>query len=231
MNREERLKSCRDLFKGKPGWLIDLHDELKLSKGDVRFLEDYDQECREVEKELKQEYYAKHYPELRQEIQEFTREMYQDDKIKSLRIDSIVLEIKELREKLDKAYKAYVESENEEWLREVVWDLNRSSDYVRKIQSLTAELEILKGRESERISESEIQDVLQKQMKDVVERLGIEVRNGMISCPFHPDKTPSANVRKNFFYCHSCQKNLNTISFLKEQGMSFKEAVEFLKTI
>lgn len=55
-------------------------------------------------------------------------------------------------------------------------------------------------------------------------------RNGMASCPFHKDRTPSMDVRKNFYYCYSCNASGDVIDLAeKMNGWSFKEAVEKLQ--
>lgn len=54
----------------------------------------------------------------------------------------------------------------------------------------------------------------------------VETKRGMAICPFHGDTNPSMNVRKNFYFCHTCQATGDTIKFLMERdGMTFKEAV------
>ena len=50
-------------------------------------------------------------------------------------------------------------------------------------------------------------------------------------CPFHPEDTPSFVITPsmNIYKCFGCGESGNAISFLmKDQGMSFKDAVEYL---
>lgn len=50
-------------------------------------------------------------------------------------------------------------------------------------------------------------------------------------CPFHNEKTPSFSVSedKQFYHCFGCKKAGNVYTFVQEtQGLSFREAVEFL---
>jgi len=56
-------------------------------------------------------------------------------------------------------------------------------------------------------------------------------RNYTGLCPFHAEKTPSFSVSpdKQMFYCFGCGEGGNVFSFLmKQQGMSFPEAVKML---
>lgn len=58
----------------------------------------------------------------------------------------------------------------------------------------------------------------------------IEHRGFLAKCPFHDDKTPSLNIRNNFYYCHGCSANGNAIDFLmKRDGVDFKTAVDALQ--
>ena len=56
-------------------------------------------------------------------------------------------------------------------------------------------------------------------------------KNFLGLCPFHAEKTPSFTVSpdKQMFYCFGCGEGGNVFSFLmKQQGMSFPEAVKIL---
>ena len=58
---------------------------------------------------------------------------------------------------------------------------------------------------------SEIKD--QVSARDVAVHYGHKVsRQGMMLCPFHPDKTPSMKVDKNFI-CYGCQEKGDVIRF------------------
>jgi hypothetical protein len=57
----------------------------------------------------------------------------------------------------------------------------------------------------------------------------IKSRGGVALCPFHDDKTPSMDVRKNFFYCYGCGANGNAINFvMRTENLTFPQAVEKL---
>lgn len=57
----------------------------------------------------------------------------------------------------------------------------------------------------------------------------IKHRNYMAKCPFHPDSSPSLNIKKNYYYCHGCGATGDVIDFvMKRDGLTFKEAVNRL---
>lgn len=63
-------------------------------------------------------------------------------------------------------------------------------------------------------------------MRDVLQKYGISVlRNGMVSCPFHKDKSPSMKVYEDSFFCFSCGANGDIFTFVQMmEEVSFKEA-------
>lgn len=53
-------------------------------------------------------------------------------------------------------------------------------------------------------------------MRDVLESYGITVnRNGMCSCPFHSEKTPSCKLYSDSLHCFGCGEHHDIISFTK----------------
>lgn len=57
----------------------------------------------------------------------------------------------------------------------------------------------------------------------------IQHRNYMARCPFHNDKSPSLDLRKNFYHCYGCGANGDVIDFIqKTRDVSFKQAVDIL---
>lgn len=57
----------------------------------------------------------------------------------------------------------------------------------------------------------------------------VKSRNGMASCPFHTDKTPSMDVRKNFYHCYSCGETGDVIDFvMKLERLTFVQAIQRL---
>ena len=72
---------------------------------------------------------------------------------------------------------------------------------------LKIQKEIFYGRKSLYV-ESDISDEIKEvarnyPMEELLSELGLEARNGMYKCPFHEDRTPSAKLWHNKFYCFS----------------------------
>ena len=62
-------------------------------------------------------------------------------------------------------------------------------------------------------------------MTEVIEQYGLKVRKGMVSCPFHKDKSPSMKVYEDSFFCFSCGANGDIFTFVQMmEEVSFKEA-------
>lgn len=66
----------------------------------------------------------------------------------------------------------------------------------------------------------------------IAQLLNEKCRSGLVHCPFHKDKTPSASIKNNFLICFGgCRpkdgrKGWDTISLLMERdGMTFRESV------
>jgi DNA primase catalytic core len=85
-------------------------------------------------------------------------------------------------------------------------------------------------------------DTINKIKRDVsllalVERQGYEVKKHgvkdvVVSCPFHDDKTPSCVItpKENLFHCFGCGEAGSVIDWvMKTQGVSFRHAVEILQ--
>lgn len=64
-------------------------------------------------------------------------------------------------------------------------------------------------------------------MKDIVDKYGIETKRNMCHCPFHKDKHPSMKIYEKSFYCFSCNRTGDLIEFVKQYfNLSFLEAME-----
>lgn len=103
------------------------------------------------------------------------------------------------------------------------WSEKEAETLEKRLFSLEMNVKILEGREvgitPERIATARITPI---------ERF-LKVSRGMASCPFHKDRHPSMDVRKNFYYCYSCQATGDVIDLVqKMQGISFKQAIDLL---
>lgn len=91
------------------------------------------------------------------------------------------------------------------------------------LRSLVREYQILMGLMQDITPE----DVLRAREYPITEF--IKSRKGMASCPFHTDKTPSMDVRKNFFHCYSCGESGDAITLaMRLEGLTFAQAIKRL---
>lgn len=74
--------------------------------------------------------------------------------------------------------------------------------------------------------------IAQAKAVPIIQLLGQPSKGGLVHCPFHEDKDPSASVKNNFLICFGgCKpkdgrKGWDTISLLMERdGLTFREAV------
>lgn len=64
-------------------------------------------------------------------------------------------------------------------------------------------------------------------MKDILNKYGIEIKKYMCHCPFHKDNSPSMKVYEKSFYCFSCNRTGDLIEFVKQYfNLNFQEAME-----
>lgn len=67
-------------------------------------------------------------------------------------------------------------------------------------------------------------------MQDVMGLYGLQPHRGNVYfCPFHEEKTPSATIKNNFFYCFGCQNHADIFKFVQlMNNCTFPEALDFL---
>lgn len=91
------------------------------------------------------------------------------------------------------------------------------------LRTLVREYQVLMGLMQDITPE----DVLRAREYPITEF--IKSRKGMASCPFHTDKTPSMDVRKNFFHCYSCGESGDAITLaMRLEGLTFAQAIKRL---
>ena len=96
------------------------------------------------------------------------------------------------------------------------------------VEKLLMEVKVLTGR-VEQITPQDIARAKEHPIQHLVKTTG---RRGNVSCPFHKDKTPSFQIKKNnTFTCYSCGEYGDVIDlYQKLNNVSFLQAVEALKT-
>ncbi len=64
-------------------------------------------------------------------------------------------------------------------------------------------------------------------MRDIADKYGYKIKNNMICCPFHNDKTASMKIYDKSFYCFGCNKTGDLIQFVEYLfNLNFKEAMQ-----
>lgn len=63
--------------------------------------------------------------------------------------------------------------------------------------------------------------------RQIADYYGLQVRNNMVSCLFHDERTPSMKLYDDHFYCFGCGKHGDVTDMVSELfGLSPKEAAE-----
>jgi CHC2 zinc finger/Toprim domain len=66
----------------------------------------------------------------------------------------------------------------------------------------------------------------------LTELIGLRLRNGKTSCPFHNDKTPSFHVFPDRYHCFGCGANGDHIDWLEQrEGLTTRQAIEYLRDL
>ena len=159
----------------------------------------------------------------------------QPRKAVSMRLQYLMPQIKELRKEVTTARKRVarsfiprVRTKHEVSLAIALADLEPLE---REAQAL---MDFINGKVKAAVKTGAITPEMIAQAKAVpiTQLLGQQSKGGVVHCPFHEDKDPSASVRNNFLICFGgCtpkdgRKGWDTISLLMERdGLTFREAV------
>lgn len=77
-----------------------------------------------------------------------------------------------------------------------------------------------------KITQENIEQAKSIPMESLIDR---PIRRGLISCPFHEEKTPSCKVYSDHIHCFGCGKSADTIAYIMEtQGKNFIDSVKYL---
>ncbi len=94
----------------------------------------------------------------------------------------------------------------------------------RELQRLNMEVKILTGKETGMISPETIAHARTYPIDKIT-----KVVRGVALCPFHNDKHPSMDVRKNFYYCYTCGAHGDAIDlYIKLNNATFAQAIKAL---
>lgn len=68
-------------------------------------------------------------------------------------------------------------------------------------------------------------------MRSVAEEYGLDInRSGMVLCPFHNERTPSAKIYPENFHCFGCGEHLDVISFTQKM-FSLNKPIDAVKKL
>lgn len=102
------------------------------------------------------------------------------------------------------------------------------SEYMKTQDSEELEQIIMEGKAYRGMIDGVTSSMIEKAQNYPIEKL-IKHKNFMALCPFHKEKTPSLNIKNNFYFCHGCGAHGNAISFLmKTHSLPFRKAIEML---
>lgn len=164
--------------------------------------------------------HEKYYREVEwPKVLESIKEWQQEEDMVAARKEYLLQAIKDTREDFFKVCKELAGRSDDL----THWSEKEAETLERRLFSLEMRLKVLTGREvgisPELIAQARLTPI---------ERV-IKVQRGMAACPFHKDRHPSMDVRKNFYYCYSCGETGDVIDLVqKTQGLSFKQAIDFL---
>src|SRR3990167_8710150 len=88
------------------------------------------------------------------------------------------------------------------------WSVKYLEGLERQLNKVSFEIQIFTGK-AEGISSEKITQAVQYPLANFMKD-----RRGMAKCPFHNDKTPSLDIRKNFYYCYGCGAHGNVINYV-----------------
>ena len=168
--------------------------------------------------EIEKEYRENELPKVMASIKEWQEEFTLEERTEPRK--------EFLRERIEKVRRLYEEGCKEYALTKhdlTYWYVRRLEQLERLLNKLGMEAKIVTGK-AEGISPEKIAYARKTPITDFV-----TARQGMTKCPFHLDKSPSLDVRKNFYYCYGCGAHGDVIDFYQKlKGVSFREAVNAL---
>lgn len=104
-----------------------------------------------------------------------------------------------------------------------------TEEMVKDLDKIKREI-IWRSKPLEKQKTAVTDDQIEQAKQFPIEKLvGTEVKNGRLVCQFHGGTHLSATIKKNYFYCFVCKKNLSSIDWVREtKGLSFIQAVQEL---
>ena len=152
----------------------------------------------EAFRRIEEDYYSTEYLQVRKQVQDMRADVSERER-REIRRSYLLERIQDLKQQ-------YLKEPTEKLRKELNHLLFETKIFTGQIEGISAE-DVARARTFP------------------ISRL-IQHRNMMALCPFHKDKTPSLNIKNNYYYCHGCNATGDVIDFvIKKDGISFRQAI------
>lgn len=176
-----------------------------------------DAEARALD-ETKKNYMKNELPRVREQVKEMIAEMPEAER-KEMRQRYLLDEIAKVKQAYLKARQEKIEDADF-----AHWRFAGLKKLESRLKRLVMEVRICNGKVFG-ITPEKIAKAREFPITELIEH-----KNYIANCPFHSDKTPSLNIRNNFYFCHGCGAKGDTIDFMiKKFNVDFKTAVNRLQ--
>lgn len=166
---------------------------------------------KEIEKDYRQNEWPRVLKSIDEWIEEFPKE-WRDERRREYLID----EIDRVRDEFFHECMELAKRDDDL----TFWSEKNLEQLEKRLRILGMEVKILIGG-AVGISPQQIEKARKHPINDFIAHRGY-----MALCPFHKERTPSFNIKNNFYYCYGCQAHGDVIDFvMKTQNRSFKEAI------
>ncbi len=178
------------------------------------------EECDAYERELG---YLAHEREIRKDILDDFEDVFTNDEIREIQLEYLELKFNEVNDDFHETCIDYAKLLRME-PRLGYWHRIGAERLERELKKIKHRMQILKGKK-ESITPEDVAHARTYPIEEIVQ----VNKAHMASCPFHDDKKPSMDTRKNFYHCYSCGESGDMIDLvMKLEGVTFPEAVKRL---
>lgn len=141
------------------------------------------------------------------------------------------LQIKNLKNQLDKIYNTFDFWNNKKSNWFVDWRLEQLR---KKMNKLENRIKFLSSHQQHNNDSFDLETIKAIPIMDILNIIGVEAIENKIICPFHDDKNPSCYIyeKTNSFFCFSCNTGGDNISLIMElKQISFRDACQYLSSL
>lgn len=149
---------------------------------------------------------------------------FEDVDVDEYRIRQLRHEYKEAQDSFNELCREYAEMLKLEPKMTHYWHIICIQQEEANMKKILREVRMLQGKKED-FDEYTIAKAREYPISDIVK----VNKAGMASCPFHEDKKPSMDTRKNFFHCYSCGESGDVIALvMKMEHLNFIQAINRL---